>query len=237
VGGATWRIVDEIKRFVPPSEPGKGSVESVSSLKILALVSEAMTALDTDLSPRDAIILTIFASSLSSDRIKFVMVPSKIPADLGNEEKRVFDETAATPSDLNRETLLGLVGQIGQIGILNGDGAKGLGKRASQVFQKLGVDVVYTGNARHFDYYASNIVYPENATENDRQAAEALARLCGITNKSLIRKNRTMSRVSIILGHDKESIFKRLESAFAPHLVENYIESCGLYKGSEVPRV
>ena len=107
-----------------------------------------------------------------------------------------------------------LIRQIGKIGILNGDGARGLGRRASEVFQKLGVDVAYTGNARHFDYHASNVVYPENATEEDRLSAEALAQLCGITNKALVQRNRSVSMVSVILGHDKELIFKRLEDAY-----------------------
>jgi hypothetical protein len=202
--------------------------------KIPALVTEAVSAINTDLTAKEAISLMTFANSLPNERIRLAMAPGKAayigdvsywvldisqltpllvanPDD--NGEKRGFDETMTTPPDLNQETLLDLVGQIGKIGILNGDGANGLGKRASQVFQKLGVDVVYTGNARHFDYYNSNIVYPENATENDRQAAEALARLCGINNKSLVQKNRTAAMVSVILGHDKESIFKRLESA------------------------
>jgi hypothetical protein len=193
-----------------------------------------LSAINTDLTPRDAINLMTFANALPNERIKLFMAPGKAsyigdisywildiakltpllvanPEEGGGNEGFSNEVVDAMPPDLNPETLLDLVGQIGKIGILNGDGANGLGRRASQVFQKLGVDVVYTGNARHFDYYTSNIVYPENASENDRQAAEALARLCGITNKSLIQKNRTASMVSVILGHDKESIFQRLE--------------------------
>ncbi|MDR2137884.1 MAG: LCP family protein [Synergistaceae bacterium] len=220
--------------------------------KIPALVSEALAAVNTDLSPRDVISLLAFANSLPSERIKLVMAPGKSSyiGDLSywildipkltpflvadpNEEKEEFSDTsfksfdgvsdsnnfsdefpdamAAMPSSFGQETLLDLLNRISKIGILNGDGEKGLGRRASQIFQKLGIDVAYTGNARHFDYYTSNIVYPENATESDREAAEALARLCGIT---LIQKNRTVSMVSVILGHDKENIFKRLEGVY-----------------------
>ncbi|MDR1377875.1 MAG: LCP family protein [Synergistaceae bacterium] len=222
-------------------------LKSRSLTNIASVVSEAVAAVNTDLSPRDAIKLMQFANSLPGDRIKVAMAPGKAsyigdvsywilditqltpllvadpneesPSGLGSNgiapgglvRGQFVDETTVTPPGLSEETFLDLVGQIGKIGILNGDGANGLGKRASQIFQKLGVDVVYTGNARHFDYYTSNIVYPEGATESDRQAAEALARLCGISNKSLVQKNRTASMVSVILGHDKETIFKRLE--------------------------
>ncbi|MDR1979439.1 MAG: LCP family protein [Synergistaceae bacterium] len=200
--------------------------------KIPSLVGEIVSAVNTDLTPKDALNFLRFANALPRDRIKLAMTPGKA-AYIGEVSYWIIDIIAAsqwlageidapltaesteeTPlSDLDQDTLLDLIGQIGKIGILNGDGASGLGRRASQVFQKLGVDVVYTGNARHFDYHTSNVVYPENATEEDRLSAEALARLCGINNKALVQRNRTASMVSVILGHDKEQIFKRLEDA------------------------
>ncbi|MDR2180518.1 MAG: LCP family protein [Synergistaceae bacterium] len=199
--------------------------------KIPSLVGEIVSAVNTDLTPKDALNLLLFANSLPRDRIELTMTPGKA-AYIGEVSYWVIDiiqssqwlagksdsppaaDPAAAkelPPDLDHEMLLELIGRIGKIGILNGDGSDGLGKRASQIFQKLGVDVVYTGNARHFDYYTSNVVYPANATEEDRLSAEALARLCGITNENLVQRNRTVSMVSVILGHDKELIFKRLE--------------------------
>ena len=202
--------------------------------KIPSLVSEILSGLNTDLPPKDALNLLLFANSLPRDRIELTMAPGKA-AYIGDLSYWIIDiieaskwlagksdpapdeeldsAIAKVPSDLNQETLLKLIGQVGKIGILNGDGARGLGKRASEIFQKLGVDVVYTGNARHFDYHTSNVIYPENATEEDRLSAEALAQLCGITNKALVQRNRMVSVVSVILGHDKERIFKRLGDA------------------------
>jgi hypothetical protein len=36
--------------------------------------------------------------------------------------------------------------------------------------------------------------------------------LCGITNAGLIREHRAAESLTLILGHDKETIFKRLNS-------------------------
>ena len=201
--------------------------------KIPSLVAEIVSAVNTDLTPKDAVNLLRFANSLPRDRIELAMAWGKATyiGELSywvidivqtsqwlagkSNSPRPADSVAGAaetlPPDLDQETLLDLIGRIGKIGILNGDGASGLGKRASQIFQKLGVDVVYTGNARHFDYHTSNVIYPENASEADRLSAEALAQLCGIDNKALVQRNRTAPMVSVILGHDKEFIFKRLE--------------------------
>ena len=102
--------------------------------------------------------------------------------------------------------------QIMSIRILNGDGEKGIGKRAAQIFQRIGIEVPYTGNARHYDYKASSIIYPPDGDENVRQSAMALAELCGIKNERLIHSDRTATSLTLILGHDKEELLSRLEN-------------------------
>ncbi len=199
---------------------------------IPSLVGEVVSAVNTDLTPMQALKLAQFANALPPERIKLFMAPGnaayignlsywivdivKLSLLLAGEAEEVsisgIESEDVVDAVLNREDIPDLVSKIGKIGILNGDGASGLGKRASQIFQKLGVDVAYTGNARHFDYHNSSVVYPPSATQSDRQAAAALAKLCGITNKGLIREANTASMVSVILGHDKESVFKRLEA-------------------------
>ncbi|MCL2010901.1 MAG: LytR C-terminal domain-containing protein, partial [Synergistaceae bacterium] len=119
-------------------------------------------------------------------------------------------EPEALPPALSDEAALDLITRIGKIGVLNGDGTRGLAKDASQVFQKIGIDVPFTGDARHFGYETSNIIYP---SEQYKQAAEALAQLCGITNTALVRRDTSARMVSIILGRDKENIFNRLKDA------------------------
>lgn len=204
------------------------------NISIGGLVDEFISAVNTDLTPLEGLKLLLFLNSLSRERVRMQVAPGKasyigntsywildiveIPKWLAGEadSPEIFPDTVSAdeiPADLSPETLLELVGQIGKIGVLNGDGESGLGRKASQIFQKIGVDVVYTGNAKHFDYYASNVLYPESAGENAKRAAEALAKLCGITNRALIQKDRTATMVSIVLGHDKETIFNRLGKA------------------------
>jgi LCP family protein required for cell wall assembly len=203
-------------------------------LSINGLVEEFIAAVNTDLTPLEGLKLLMFLNSLPRERIQMQVAPGKA-AYIGNTSYWILDHfeipkwlageldspetfpgvvsADEPPAGLSPETLLELVSQIGKIGVLNGDGESGLGKKASRIFQKIGVDVVYTGNAKHFDYYSSNVLYPENAGEDAKRAAEALAKLCGITNGALIQKDRTATMVSIVLGHDKETIFNRLEKA------------------------
>ena len=95
---------------------------------------------------------------------------------------------------------------------MNGDGEKGIGRRAAQIFQRIGIEVPYTGNAKHYDYKASSIIYSPDGGEEARQAAMALAELCGITNERLVHSDRSATSLTLILGHDKEELFSRLES-------------------------
>ena len=122
-----------------------------------------------------------------------------------------IDPTAKNASNFTSEKVGELRDQIVSIRILNGDGEKGIGKRAAQLFQRIGIEVPYTGNARHYDYKASSIIYPADADETAKQSAMALAELCGITNERLIRPDKGTNALTLILGHDKEELFSRLE--------------------------
>ena len=234
-----------------------GKLKSPSIIpKIPALIDEVVSAVDTDLTPLDALRLLQFANSLPSGRIKMFMAPGKsgysgklsywildnvafsmqLAAKLPPEEPAAKQDDPANPAPIpgkeDEENLAPPVGgnggsdesgdeaeriarlcqQVGRIRILNGDGANGLGKRAAQIFQRIGIEVPYTGNARHYDYHTTNIIYPPDSGEDVKQGAKALAELCGITNPGLIRENRAAESLTLILGHDKETIFKRLSS-------------------------
>lgn len=209
--------------------------------RIPAIVTELYDSIDTDLAPLEALKLVQFANSISPDRIKMFMAPGRTGSSknisywiLDNhafslqlaaklppaEEAGIDDESAVeldfTPEPVNmsgfdNEKIAQLRDQILSIRILNGDGEKGIGKRAAQIFQRIGIEVPYTGNARHYDYRASSIIYPPSDDDSGRQGAMALAELCGIKNERLIQPDKRATSLTLILGHDKEELFRRLE--------------------------
>lgn len=198
--------------------------------KIPDIMNEIVAAVDTDLTPLEALSMLNFTNSLPKERVRLFMAPGKA----GYSGKLSYwiidnpkfyqllarddppDEAAASPvsasaaggSEIDDDKLAELRIAIGSVRILNGDGENGLGKRASQIFQSIGIEVPYTGNAKHYDYRSSSIVYPADA--DGKRGAQALAELCGITNKGLIREDKRTQKLTLILGHDKETIFSRL---------------------------
>jgi len=95
------------------------------------------------------------------------------------------------------------------VAVLNGNGGKGISHNFSKRLQELGIDVTYVGNAKHFDYHTSNILYPEGAPKEVVQSARALAELCGISPK-LVRPDRKSTYATLILGHDYKNVAKKL---------------------------
>ncbi|MCX7828286.1 MAG: LCP family protein [Thermanaerothrix sp.] len=98
------------------------------------------------------------------------------------------------------------------VAILNGTGKKGLGQIASETFQKMGVEVIYTGNAKHFDYRASLVLYPDGANQDTIRAAKSMAKLCGIRD-SMVRSGRQAMFASLVLGGDYKEILENLNEA------------------------
>ena len=209
--------------------------------KLPAIFTEIYDSIDTDLAPLEALKLVQFATSLSPDRIKMFMAPGRTgssknisywildnnafslqlaaklpPSDEATVEGAENVELDFTPEPVNMsgfdsEKIAELRDQILSIRILNGDGEKGIGKRAAQIFQRIGIEVPYTGNARHYDYRSSSIIYPPSDDDSGRQGAMALAELCGIKNERLIQPDKRATSLTLILGHDKEELFRRLE--------------------------
>ena len=206
--------------------------------RIPAIVTELYDSIDTDLAPLEALKLVQFANSIQPDRIKMFMAPgrtgssktisywildnhafslqlaAKLPpaenVDDGSSETVELDFTPepVNMSGFDNEKIAQLRDQILSIRILNGDGEKGIGKRAAQIFQRIGIEVPYTGNARHYDYRSSSIIYPPSDDDSGRQGAMALAELC---DERLIQPDKRAASLTLILGHDKEELFRRLE--------------------------
>ncbi len=210
--------------------------------KIPTLVNEVIDAVDTDLAPLEALKLMQFANNLPPERITMFMAPGKsgfsknisywildnnafslqLAAKLPPADSSTFENADSVNLDITPEAkeavyfdsnkLDELRNQITSIRILNGDGEKGISRRAAQIFQKIGIEVPYTGNARHYDYKSCSIIYPPDSDERVQESARALAELCGITNEKLIHADRTATSLTLILGHDKNDILRRLEN-------------------------
>jgi len=196
--------------------------------KLPELASEIVRMINTDISPAQAIQLASYLRDVKEGDLEFFMIPGKAAnigalnywlPDIPAASMMLADQPVLDSSEDNddsfelREDIPLLLSKInGKISILNGDGSKGLGKRASEEFQNIGIDVGITGNARHFDYRSSSIMIPANGKSIDMESAEALAAICGISKK-LISKSTTVSSVTIILGKDKEKIFSNLQAA------------------------
>jgi hypothetical protein len=98
----------------------------------------------------------------------------------------------------------------GPIAVLNGDGSEGLSAKVARELHRLGIEVAYRGNARHFDYHYSNIIYPSKGAESQKEA-QILAELLRIP-KNLVRPSEAAAHVTIIVGHDHETLLSRLRN-------------------------
>ncbi len=96
------------------------------------------------------------------------------------------------------------------VAVLNGSGENGIANGVAQRLQKIGVDVIYQGNAKHSDYQHSNVVYPADANAETVTSAKQFAKLLGIPEK-LVRSNSQTANVSVILGHDYKRTVEVLE--------------------------
>jgi hypothetical protein len=200
--------------------------------KLPELIAESVKLVNTDMTPAQAIQLASYLKDIKDSDLEFFTMPGKaayigavsywlpdIPAAsmmLADQRDSDTSEDNVVASHELQEDIPLLLSRInGKISVLNGDGSRGLVRRASEILQQIGIDVGLTGNARHFDYRSTNIMIPTNGNQGDMESAEALAALCGI-NRNLISRNSAVSSVTIILGKDKERIFTNLHAVETP---------------------
>lgn len=110
-----------------------------------------------------------------------------------------------------KDELLKLIKAVSEpVAILNGSGKGGVASETATRLQKLGIDVVRTGNAKHFDYKYSNVIYPPNAKPADVDSAKKLGELMEIPN-NLVRPNNQAAYPSIIVGQDYAGVIAKLD--------------------------
>lgn len=191
------------------------------------IVEEATRFFQTEIQPTQAIQMVNYLKDLDRSRFSFETMPGKAamidgisywlgdialasqylttpPEPVSGDKAENQEGTALVPADAILERIRG------QIAVLNGCGVKGVSQAFSEHLQRLGIDVAFLGNAKHFDYQYTNIAYPENPTAQVLSNAKALGDLCGVP-ANLVRANRGATHATIIVGKDYDIILKRLK--------------------------
>ena len=116
-------------------------------------------------------------------------------------KKREEQVKTSTP-EINNTDIVKIAKSISEsIAVLNGTGIASISQNAAVKLQKIGIDVAHTGNAKHFDYQYTNIIYPINASKKAVESAKLLGQLLHIP-KNLIRPSKQAFYISLIVGHD-----------------------------------
>lgn len=184
--------------------------------KILGMVQ-------TNISPTQAIQLTSYLKDIPSERISFFTLPGKPTfingisywtADLAKASMMLTSSRDIAEKDKNSNIEPSTSSKDAltvnePVAVLNGDGSSGLSRKVSSALEKKGIEVTYIGNAKHFDYHYSNIVYRKG--EKHRDNALALASICGVDIKLVKEDNDSGYNVAIVIGHDKNRIIPVVE--------------------------
>ena len=127
--------------------------------------------------------------------------------------KKAADSSGdAAKINLTKDEVLKMIRSMPEsVAVLNGTGKAGIGQEIASRLQQLGIDVIHTGNAKHFDYQTSNVIYPVNTAQKYVQTSKTLGKLLNVPN-NLIRPNKQAFYASIIIGHDYQRLIKELDS-------------------------
>ena len=190
------------------------------------IVEQATRFFQTEIQPTQAIQMVNYLKDLESSRFSFETMPGKAAMIDGISywlgDTALASQFLTTPpepvsgdkAEDPKEPLVAadpMLARIkGQVAILNGCGVKGISQSFSENLQRLGIDVAFLGNAKHFDYRYTNIAYPENPDSQTLANARSLGELCGVPG-NLVRPNRTASHATIIVGKDYDIILNRLK--------------------------
>ena len=134
-----------------------------------------------------------------------------MPHDADSVAESQGGEKKAAENTITAAQLAELVKSMPEsIAVLNGTGKSGVAGEISTRLQKIGVDVVHTGNAKHFDYRYSNIVYPSDAPASVKETAKTLGKLLDIP-EGLVRPGQQAFYASLVAGHDYNRLVALLD--------------------------
>lgn len=123
-----------------------------------------------------------------------------------NNSTRHKDKNIATQTSIDKKETISVIKSLqSPIAVLNGTGESGIGGKFAIMLQNLGIDVIHTGNAKHFDYKYSNIIYPLDADKKMKDTADSVGKLLNIP-ESLVRPSKQAKFVSLIIGKNRNSM-------------------------------
>lgn len=196
--------------------------------RLADITKELLSVIKSDIPLTQGIQLASYLKDISPQNVFFMTMPGK-PAMIGGGSYWSPDLVAAStlltsplsydpgmvtsedlPNEQSREDLEKFSSLIVKpIAILNGAGTSGLGRLVSSKMERLGIEVAYTGNAKHFDYHYSSIGY--SPSEGNREIALALAEMCRIP-ANLVKEDRSTTYAAfLILGKDKDKVLEALD--------------------------
>lgn len=196
-----------------------------------SMAKKLLKLVNSNMSPAQAIQLASYLKDIPRENMMFFTLPGKaayiskvsywigdiseastLLSSMPGKKQTSPEDSSEHSSDPVVSDIKGYISSIrSPVAVLNGDGTSGLGKKASDYLQKLGIDVAYTGNAKHFDYKYSNVVYPANQGEDKVETAISLGKIFEIGPK-LVREDNTAPYATIILGHDYNVLLDRLKN-------------------------
>ncbi|MCC8058604.1 LCP family protein [Cloacibacillus sp.] len=149
-------------------------------------------------------------SGRNAKQVHFSTAGDNISASEDAKDNGQLGTSAARSGDkkdeMSKDELMTLIKSMPEsVAVLNGTGKAGVSAEISTRLQQLGVDVIHSGNAKHFDYQHCNIVYPTNASEKVKTTARQLGTLLKIP-KNLVRPSQQAFYASIIAGHDYKKL-------------------------------
>ena len=154
---------------------------------------------------------TTSKNNFSGLSLSYTNALDEAPSSAQNTSKDTNSPSKQEKQELTKEEMTKIIKSIpDSVAVLNGTGKAGVGQEVAVRLQTLGIDVLDTGNAKHFDYQTSNVIYPVNSDAKSVETAKMLGSFLEVP-KNLVRPSKQAFYASIILGHDYKRIVKLLD--------------------------
>ena len=174
-----------------------------------ALVGDGAPQLETSASHRFiAAMMRELAAAYDDDRADFSLLPvSPFGSDPdGGTSYRATDEgiKQLATGPLAPSVPRGGGGEAIEVQILNGVGTPGIGQEVYRRLEGTGLKILFTDNARNFDFTETLILIYDDS-ERSQQAAELVRKRLGVGTIQLSRQPQTVLDLTIVIGADFQS--------------------------------